>query len=80
MFSVKIAVGASSAPLEVDRIADSRAPKNMIWMKPLAWFMIRFGRISWNSGPSLSRAFATASPSISSADTAMNIGTNANSR
>ena len=31
MFSVHNAVGAMSAPLAVDRIADSSAPKNRTW-------------------------------------------------
>ena len=55
-FSVKSAVGASSAPLAVDRIADSSAPKNITWAKSGVRSRIRVGRISWKRFPSASRS------------------------
>ncbi len=80
MFSLKIAVGASRAPDDVDRMADSSAPKNSTCANSGVLFRISVGRISWKSLPSLWSMVDTMSFSIRKADTAMNIGTKAISR
>jgi hypothetical protein len=46
---VKVADGASSAPLAVDRMADSSAPKNMICAHSGILPMTRSGRMRWMS-------------------------------
>ncbi len=79
-FSVNTAVGASSAPLAVERIAESSAPKNITCANSGVFARMSCGRISWKSSPSSPSTVRTFSGSISSADTAMNIGTNAKTR
>ena len=48
-FSVKSEVGAISAPLAVDRIADSSAPKNSTCAQTGVLARIRSGRMRWIS-------------------------------
>ena len=48
-FSVNSAVGAISAPLAVDRIAESSAPKNSTCAHSGVRSRIRFGRMRWIS-------------------------------
>ena len=46
-FSVKVAVGASKAPLAVDKMAESKAPKNRICAHMGIWPSTRSGRMRW---------------------------------
>ncbi|MOA29293.1 hypothetical protein D3C78_1502980 [compost metagenome] len=52
MFSVRVTDGASRAPEAEDMIAESRAPKNMIWANSGVRSRIRCGRICCESSAS----------------------------
>ena len=54
MFSEKVTEGASRVPEAVLMMAESRAPKNMIWANTGMWLRMSWGRIiceSWSSRP-----------------------------
>ena len=62
-FSVKIAVGASRAPLADDRMAEISAPKNITWANSGALESTSSGRIIWES-ESIRRATISGSISV----------------
>ena len=78
-FSVMTAVGASSVPLAVDRMAESSAPKNSTWANSGVRCRISVGSTCWKSF-SLESICLTMAGSMSRAETAMNIGMKAISR